>query len=737
MAERAAASPARKRFLGGALAGLLAGGAALAADLGGYFEAIEGKSLDWRQRWAAGREAAEGPRPVAIVYQGEPSLAAGRKLGREWSWPWARSLWRPVLDLIRRDGARAAAFDVVFSEASSSPDEDAELEAGLRDLGTMHLATMFAVEAPVPLPEGALARVRELAVTVTAGAPGDLAIFPEAQTIHSLSEEIFLRAAAGIGNVAHPSDRDGIFRRVAPLVRFEGRFYPTIALAVAHRTAGGGPIRLESDRTLVYGSGEARRRVPIEPDGTILIRFGRAAIDAHEEAVEAFDAIMAGAEEGELVPKGLTYRPGAFRDRIVFIGYSAVGTYDLKPLPILVRAPGVLFHVAAAENLLSGRTLRTWTRRSPLPLAAAVLLLGAATGALVASTPSVLRQILCALGLGALWLGLAVLVAFPRDLVIDVVSPEAAILLAFTGGSVVNYVTEGRQRKQIKDAFQHYLNPTFVDELLRDPTKLRLGGERRELTIFFSDLAGFTTMSEKLTPEDLVKVLNGYLTRMTRIILNLGGTHDKYIGDAVMCFYGAPLKLSAHATLACIGALEQQAEIIRLNVEYKALGLPTVLARMGINTGEVVVGYMGSDQTMDYSVMGDAVNLASRLEGANKPFGTLIMAGERTEAQARGDIDFRELAGLQVKGKTRPVKVYEVLGRKGATPPGRLAAARRFEAALRLFEARRFVEAAAEFEGLAAKEGDEPSKLYLEECRAFAAEPPGADWDGVVTLTSK
>lgn len=732
MPARADWGKASRRALAGAAVGLAAGLVVLLVHSTGALDAVENISVDWRQAHA-GADAAPaksgGPRfpgPVALVYLGQPSLAAGKKNGVHWPWP--RELWKDVLAFLRRGGARAAAFDLFFSEGSSyrQADDDAFAKA-LREFKDAYLIAAFSGGESEP-DAAALARAEELAPRVELEDPALAALFPEAKGIESLPLPEFLAAARGLANAQHEPDPGGVYRRVRPLTRFRGHYYPSLGIALAHAALDpAGPIRVTREREIVIGG----RRLALERDGSILLRFTPEVRAAHEAAVEAWDAL----EASDADPP-VTASPADFAGKIAIIGYSAPGLYDLRPNPLMSNGPGMLVHAATVMNILEGRSLRTWTREARWPLFAALAALAALTGALVAATAFVRRQVAALVGVGFAWFFFAAWWAFPRDLVVDLIAPECAVTLAFAGGTLLNYATEGRQRRIVKEAFQHYLSPAFVEELLRDPSKLRLGGERRELTIFFSDLAGFTTMSEKLEPEELVRLLNLYLTRMTTIILKLGGTHDKYEGDAIMAFFGAPVEVPRHASFCCLAAIEQQEAIAELNAEWRALGLPEVHARMGINTGNVVVGNMGSEQTMDYTVMGDSVNLASRLEGANKPFGTRIMVGERTRELAQGDVEFRELAGLRVKGKKKPVTVFEVLGAKGAVPEAQIATARRFEAGLRLYEARDFAGAARVFAELKAA-GDPPSSLYLEECERFIREPPGADWVGVIVLTAK
>lgn len=288
-----------------------------------------------------------------------------------------------------------------------------------------------------------------------------------------------------------------------------------------------------------------------------------------------------------------------------------------------------------------------------------------------------------------------------------------------------------RQRDQIQGLFKRYLSPQVVDELIRNPEKAAPGGERRELTVLFSDLVGFTSMSEELSPEALVDVLNGYFERATEVLGQHGATLDKFIGDAIMCFWNAPLPQEDHATRACLTALRLVAVVDLLAPQLEARGVSRLHCRIGINTGPGVVGNIGSRAAQDYTVIGDTVNLASRLEGAAKIYGVRILLSEETVVAARGAVLARELDLLRVKGRQLPVRVYELVDLAGAPPPARLA---RFAEGLALYRARRFTEAREVF--LSSPE-DPPSRVFAARCEALSARPPSEDWDSVFSLDTK
>lgn len=314
-----------------------------------------------------------------------------------------------------------------------------------------------------------------------------------------------------------------------------------------------------------------------------------------------------------------------------------------------------------------------------------------------------------------------------------------SVLFAYFSTSIYQAFTEERNKKQIKSMFSRYAPPAYVDELVKDPTKLELGGEEKEISILFSDIEGFTTISESLSPRKLIEMLNDYLNTMTHLIFNQGGSLDKYIGDAIVAVFGAPLPQNEHALHACYAALDMQKALVEFRQRTTAMGLPAVKSRVGINTGNVVFGNIGSDIRYDYTGIGDHMNLASRLEGANKEYGTYIMISEFTYSQVRERVIVRDLDLIVVKGKSKPVKVYELLGR--ANEP--LAEEQRklvefYQNGITLYRDRKWNEAIKKFEqALTYSHTDEPSKLYIHRCKELIANPPGADWDGSFHMTSK
>jgi adenylate cyclase len=326
-----------------------------------------------------------------------------------------------------------------------------------------------------------------------------------------------------------------------------------------------------------------------------------------------------------------------------------------------------------------------------------------------------------------------------HQLVISIVSPLLTVIFAYFSSTAYHFISERSQSKMIKGMFSHYVSGTLVNELVQNPDKLKLGGEKRKLTILFSDIAGFTSISERMGAEELVEFINEYLTEMTKIVINNSGTLDKYIGDAIMAFWGAPLPMEDHALKACKTAVQMQKKLAVLREEWDLSEDQQIKIRIGLNTGEVVVGNIGGQNRFDYTVMGDTVNLASRLEGANKQYGTLNMISEYTYNVVKNDVVARELDNIRVKGKEKPTRVYELIGlQEDGEAAKKLEELKNYFEGLKSYQDANFIEAKKSFiksAELLPKDG--PSKLYLERCQYYIENPPEKDWNRVFIMKSK
>jgi adenylate cyclase len=326
------------------------------------------------------------------------------------------------------------------------------------------------------------------------------------------------------------------------------------------------------------------------------------------------------------------------------------------------------------------------------------------------------------------------ILAFGGGYWLEFVAPCFAVLLSFTTAMVLNYSFEGRQKRFIKSAFRYYLSPYVIDRVLDDPSLLRLGGEKRIVTSFFSDVAGFTSISESLSPEELVHLLNDFLSEMTDIILSYGGTLDKYEGDAIIAFWNAPLDQPDHAVRACRAALDCQNRLEELRPEFAAKSGHELFMRVGLNSGPAVVGNMGSHSRFDYTAMGDTINMASRLEGACKQYSVPILIGDTTFQMAKHAVAAREVDLIRVVGKSKPERVYQILGEKSLASPGLEEKIEAFHRALDLYRNKKWDDALSLFSKI---KDDKLSAVYVARIQQLKLDPPADDWDYVYDLKRK
>lgn len=500
----------------------------------------------------------------------------------------------------------------------------------------------------------------------------------------------FLGAAVALGHVHTPADPDGVVRAFpAPLTVNGERFEP---LAAAALSASGRHAAFRSDRISFAG-----------PAGTV-------------RTVSYVDVL-----EGRI--------PAAALQRaFIFVGATAPNLHDtvLTPTSRGGGMPGVELHAQIADQILRGISLSVLPRWvAPL----IILILGLLV---VLTFPRNAR--LWHAGLTALAFGLAynaiVLLAFSRGIVMSLLWPNVAIAGVVVGVVATEYLTASRERKFIRETFSRYVSADVVSHLLEHPEHLRLGGELKTLTILFSDIRGFTALSERLSPAELTRILNRYLTRMSAVVMAAGGVLDKYIGDAIMAFWGAPMPADDHALKACEAALGMAGALREFNAELVAEGLPQIAIGIGVNTGEVIVGNMGSEQRFDYTVIGDTVNLASRLEGLNKVYGTAALITAATEALLPERALRREIDRVAVKGKAGAVAIYELVPEAEAARNAE--AFRQYAEGLAHYRSRRWDEAERAFlRVLELKPGDGPAEIFLKRIEAFRHSPPAPDWDGV------
>jgi adenylate cyclase len=706
-----------RKLLQGLAVGAAAGLIALALELPGWLSGFEEKTWDPRVRLLA-RPALTTPQ-VALILLDQQSLDWGSK-ENGLSWPWPREVYSYVIDFCRRAGAKAVAFDVLFTEPSVyGVEDDAALASAAAGYGRF-VAAVFPGEQgsaerwPDAVPPSQLV-VEGLDRWIASERPADFAFARAAFPFEGLAS-----GARVLANVNFQPDDDGVFRRAALLSVFDGKALPSLALG-AYLAAAEGPTEVSIRPGVLTIDG---RRIPIDGDGRAILRyrFREATHEAYSAAAVIQSDLQLQARDKPSVD------PELLRGRYVLFGFSAPGLKDLRPSPVAGNAPGVEINATMLDNILAADFAAD---ASPALAIAATLVVALAAGMAAALASGAAQNILAYAIFLPLPFALAV-GAYPLRIWLPLVGPELAVVLTLVSDNLLNYVTEGRQKRYIKGAFKQYLSPAVIEQLIAHPERLKLGGERRELSIFFSDLQGFTGISEGLSPEELTALLNEYLTAMTDIIQDEGGTIDKYEGDAIIAFWNAPIEQPDHAVRAVRAALRCQAKLAEMRPGLKARVGKELWKRIGLNSGPAVVGNMGSHTRFDYTMLGDAVNLASRLEGINKQFGTYTMMSKATRDLAGDAFAARELSRVAVVGRTEPVTVYEPLLPEQAAARRALLAA--FAEALDAYYAGDFARAEGRFAALAAE--DPPAGRYAARCRELRAAPP-SPWQGVWVMTEK
>jgi adenylate cyclase len=435
------------------------------------------------------------------------------------------------------------------------------------------------------------------------------------------------------------------------------------------------------------------------------------------------------------------YNKAEFKDKIVLVGATAADLHDTYFVPTSLgkAMPGVEIHANIIQQLATGKYLHNaapWLTILSIFTAAVIVALA------VLLLPVWLSSLVSA-GLFVAYTFITIFV-FNAGIILNIIYIPVTIVLTYTATMIYFYISEKHQRKKVLGALEKYVSKDVISHILAHPDRLKLGGERREITIFFSDIRGFTTISEKLSPEELVRLLNEYLTEMTNIILKYNGVVDKYMGDAIMAFWGAPIDQPRHAELACSASLQMEKRLKELQKKWTKQGVPPLEIGIGLNTGFAVIGNMGSYERFDYTAMGDTVNLGSRLEGLNKQYGTRIIISETTwqKIEKKG-FTARKLDRVMVKGKKEPITIYELVSAKGNTEKWQADIITHFEKGLSLYFRQKFDEAAAEFEkadrikAKATGSADGPSGGFKERCEYFRKHAPEKEWDGVCVMKTK
>jgi adenylate cyclase len=687
---------------------------------GGVLDSVELKTLDWRFLEASHPEEADTS--IVLIAIDQNSLEAFQN--RNVIWPWPRDFYALVVDYLHAAGARSVSFDILFDRGDFDRREsdgavtDSTFAKSMKNSGNVLLVTHLSKRLRGDEPGGAI-----LDRHLTDGTFPSIAT-PQFDRANAPLPE-FQDAARTLAVTNFESDPDGIARRIPLVYQFNNRYIPYFGLA-NYMVDKNIPLSQLSDVV---------RTIPVSNDGHFLIYwYGKGGTDG----VFKYYPIW------HLITSALKYRDGAapnlplslFKDKEVIVGGTAPGLLDTRPTPFtsLEVYPGMEIHATMLSNLLNAHYLRELPQWLAYTLIVLFSLLSAVIFFRIRRLSSAIITFLIII---VAFVGLTFFLFYNEKLWLPMVTPSIALISTFAFSAFFSYATEGRQRRELRRAFNRYLSPAVVSQIVESSGALELGGNTVEGTVYFSDIKDFTNIAESMQPKELVAYLNEYFTLASDLILKRDAMLDKYIGDAIMAIFGAPIPKPDHAKLACLTALEIQRSLDAF-YKKKSAQTPRFTTRIGLNSGKMIVGNIGSTKRLDYTAIGDTVNLASRLEGVNKFFGTRIIISENVYRLAKDAVETRELDLIRVKGKNVPIRIYELVGEHGTLNENTQEFMSLFQEGLQYYRDKQFDKAAHQFESLVNVNPDDgPSTTYVERSKLLAMQKLPEHWDGVFTMTTK
>lgn len=677
-------------------------------------ERIEQKVFDFKAGYGSRPEKVDSN--IVIVSVDQTSLDYFEANGQ--SWPWPREFYALVVDYLTSAGARAILFDIDFSSSeierleSEAVHSEQRFAETINKAGNVILITILSQSADINQRENELLEKHLIHVY-------DGISYPNYNT--SLSPLIpFQESCFGIGAANTDPDVDGIIRRVPMLFSYKEKFVTQPAVSIIKY------INQFDDDELK----EFVKKIPLVDGERYLINWYGPGGD---NITFRYNSIQPLIISGYKINSG--QKPGIplnkFKDKIVIIGGSAFGLLDYKPVPVGYGNvyPGMEIHATILNNLLHNDFIRT----SPVWIVLILILFFSFI------TPILffrIRKVLWKISIIILLLILFPVINFylyeAARICLDLIAPGLSILISFLAVTFISYMTEGKQKREIKKIFGRYISPEVVEDLISDPSKIELGGKEVEATVFFSDIKDFTTLSESLAPKELVNCLNEYFSHVTEFILSEKAMLDKYIGDSVMAVFGVPVYREDHAAAACSTALKIQSSLHNIYSESKLSGKMNLITRIGIHTGNMIVGNIGTEARKDFTVIGDTVNIASRLEGLNKLFGTKIILSESTYSLIQNAFEVRELDYVAVKGKNKPIRIYELICEAGKLSDGQKNKLNKFRDGLEMYRNKEWDKAIELFNISLKIDGhDSPSRVYIERCKDLKKIGVDTHWDGV------
>jgi adenylate cyclase len=577
------------------------------------------------------------------------------KLGR---WPWSRQVWTEVIRYVGKGKPKVFGLDIIFS-GHESEEVDTELAKVISRAGVVVPSYIFTPVAKMDVAESAQEDTK-LAVVAHEGRTANFGEAIKGKAVFNVPLPSIAEAARGLGLINSLPDEDGAIRRVPLQFTMEGKTYPVLALRMAQIALGTDEMPDRNGRKVAF----AGHTLPVDDQGRMILlwRNGEMRWDEGKDwgknkRIPLWEVICA------IYPKQCPaytqrFNQDLFKDKVVLLGASAAGVYDFHPTPLGEQSPGFLAHMNAVENLMSSEAVTPTPGWIQFLLVIAMTAAGAATLMAISSTLAGLGAAIVA---GLAYVGVAI-ISFnsSHHYWLPIAAPMMGFVGAFVTTGLIRYQTTGRELRRTRGTLNRYVSPQLVEYVLDNLERINLAGEKKELSILFSDVRNFTTMTEASDPMELIKTLNEYLAEMTDVIFKYDGITDKFIGDGILAYWGAFTPGKNHAELATRAALEMLERLEALNEKWKAEGRKELAIGIGINTGEVVFGNVGSGKKIEFTVIGDPVNLAARLESQTKEFGVNLIISEFTAAKLNGDFKLRPLGGVKVKGKTVETKIFEV-----------------------------------------------------------------------------
>jgi adenylate cyclase len=616
----------------------------------GKLDWLENRSSDWRT--VATLVPAKADHDIVIIDIDNTSF---REItaALDQRWPWTRDLWTELVRYIAPGHPKLILFDILFSGMESER-VDARFATTMQATGNVILPFAFVrgeveTELKSSPPDKAL-------VSVTSSVPG--AELKKQDWILNLPNPLFASAMAGSGSNLGNADPDGITRRLPLVLRYDGRNWATHWLATA--------MKLKGAISAEFKNGEFRAgaiHLPVDASGSYIVRWRGTPLTAYKRIPLA--QMVCSMQPDQCDPSVMRHPPAEFKNKIVYIGASAGGSYEVRPTPVDETAPGVFILTTALDNLLHNDAVRRTPEWVTMVL---ILLLASLPAWSVAASRSISVPLGATLGALALYGG-ACFLFYSHSIWLPMSAPILAAALSFTGNTAYRYLTVDRELSRTRGTLERYVSPQLVRYVMDNLDSFRFDGEKRKLTVFFSDVRSFTTLTEKSEPRALLKQLNEYLEAMTDIIFRYDGIVDKFIGDGIMAHWGAFTPDRPNALLAARAALDMMAKLAELNRHWEATGFPPLDIGIGLNTAEVIFGNVGAAKKLDFTAIGDGVNLAARLESENKAFKTHIIISESTLQELGDAAQVNPLGSVVVKGKTVGVQIYELTALVDAGQP--------------------------------------------------------------------